>query len=60
MRTLSLIASVRAVAVGKEEDTRRERAEAEVSLEAFILCVWRHLTVLCDINKLLRNIDHRW
>ena len=35
--TLPLDASVRAVAVGEEEETRREREEAEASFEALIL-----------------------
>ena len=59
--TLSLIASVTAVAVSEEEETIREREEADdASCKASILCLWRHLIVLCNINKLLRNMDHRW
>ena len=45
--TLSLIAPVRAVAVGEEEEMRREKRKK-----------WRYL---CNFDKLLlRNIDHRW
>ena len=36
--TLLLIASVRAVAVGEEEETRRERERSKASFEASILC----------------------
>ena len=54
--TLSLIWSVRAVAVGEEEETIRERERSEAS----ILCGGAIRQYLSNINKLLRNIDHRW
>ena len=41
--TLSLIASVRAIAVGEEEETRRERSG--VIIASINLMWWRHLTV---------------
>ena len=57
-KKITLSHCIGAVAVGEEEKTRK----MEASFEASILSVWRHLTILCNINSCwkLRNIDFRW
>ena len=42
---LALIASVRAVAVGEKEETRRERERSGGIIKSIILMWWHYLTV---------------